>query len=82
LLHRSDRRKETTRRVRELEAEAVAYVVARAAGLDGLARSSDYIQLYKGDKELLLASLNHIQRVASEIIGALAATPATQIEVT
>ena len=80
LLHRSERRKETTRRVRELEAEAVAYVVASAAGLDGLARSSDYIQLYAGDKELLLASLNHIQRVASEIIGALAATPATPIE--
>ena len=81
LLHRSERRKETTRRIRELEAEAVAYVVARAAGLDGLARSSDYIQLYAGDKELLLASLNHIQRVASEIIGALAATPATQVEI-
>lgn len=81
LLHRSERRKETTRRVRELEAEAIAYVVASAAGLDGLARSSDYIQLYAGDKELLLASLNHIQRVASEIIGVLAATPATQIEI-
>ena len=81
LLHRSERRKETTRRVRELEAEAVAYVVASAAGLDGLARSSDYIQLYAGDKELLLASLNHIQHVASEIISALAATPATPIEI-
>ena len=55
--------------------------MASAAGLDGLARSSDYIQLYAGDKELLLASLNHIQHVASEIISALAATPATPIEI-
>lgn len=71
LLHRTERRKETTRTIRELEAEAVAYVVCRAAGLDGLARSSDYIQLYNGDKELLLASLYHIQRVASQIIDGL-----------
>jgi antirestriction protein ArdC len=71
LLHRTERRKETTRTIRELEAEAVAYVVCRAAGLDGLARSSDYIQLYSGDKELLLASLSHIQRVASQIIDGL-----------
>lgn len=73
LLHRTERRKETTRTIRELEAEAVAYVVCRAAGLDGLARSSDYIQLYQGDKELLLASLSHIQRVAAQIIDGLIA---------
>lgn len=71
LLHRSARRQETTRRVRELEAEAVSYVVSKAAGLEGLAHSSDYIQLYAGDKQLLLASLSHIQRAASEIIAAL-----------
>ncbi len=76
LLHRTERRKETTRRVRELEAEAVSYVVSRAAGLEGLARSNDYIQLYAGDKQLLLASLSHIQRVASEIISALMSSPA------
>lgn len=76
LLHRTDRRKETTARVRELEAEAVAFVVTRAAGLDSLVRSSDYIQLYGGDKELFLASLSHIQRVASDLIGALLARSA------
>lgn len=76
LLHRTDRRKETTARVRELEAEAVAFVVTRAAGLDSLVRSSDYIQLYGGDKELFLASLSHIQRVASDLIGALLAKSA------
>lgn len=73
LLHRSERRKETTRTIRELEAEAVAFVVCRAAGLDGLARSSDYIQLYQGDKELLLQSLSHIQRVAAQVIDGLTA---------
>lgn len=71
LLHRTERRKETTRRVRELEAEAVSYVVSKAAGLEGLAHSSDYIQLYAGDKQLLMASLSHVQRVASDIIAAL-----------
>jgi antirestriction protein ArdC len=68
LLHRSARRNETTRQVRELEAEAVSFVVSKAVGLDGISRSADYIQLYSGDKALLLQSLEHIQRVASSII--------------
>lgn len=72
LLHRGERRKETTKTIRELEAEAVAFIVCRAAGLDGLSRSSDYIQLYQGDKELLMHSLAHIQRVAAQIIDGLA----------
>lgn len=71
LLHRTERRKETTRKVRELEAEAVAFVVSRAVGLDGISRSADYIQLYSGDKEMLIASLDHIQRVSADIIDAL-----------
>jgi antirestriction protein ArdC len=78
LLHRTERRKETTRRVRELEAEAVAFVVSRAAGLEGVARSADYIQLYSGDKELLLASLDHIQKVAADIIDELEKSAAGQ----
>lgn len=68
LLHRTERRKETTRQIRELEAEAVAFVVSKAAGLNGINRSADYIQLYAGDKQRLLESLDHIQRVASSII--------------
>lgn len=71
LLHRGDRRKETTRKIRELEAEAVAFVVCRAAGLDAVTHSADYIQLYSGDKELLMQSLDYIQRAATEIITAL-----------
>lgn len=72
LLHRTERRQETTRSIRELEAEAVAFVVARAASLDGISRSADYIQLYAGDKQLLMKSLDHIQRVSSSIIEDLA----------
>ena len=71
LLHRTERRKETTKTIRELEAEAVAFIVCRAAGLESLERSSDYIQLYQGDKELFLASLNHIQRVAAQLVDGL-----------
>ncbi len=71
LLHRGERRKETTRQIRELEAEAVAFVVCRSVGLDAKERSNDYIQLYSGDKERLLASLDQIQRTAAEIIEAV-----------
>lgn len=70
LLHRGDRRKETTRKIRETEAEAVAYVVCRASGLDCSTKSSD-VQLYGGDKELLFQSLELIRNVAATIIAEL-----------
>lgn len=68
LLHRDSRRSETTVGIRELEAEAVAYVVTSAIGLDNDTASSDYIMLYKGDSRQLAASLQHIQRVSREIL--------------
>lgn len=68
LLHRGDRRKDTTKVVRETEAEAVAYVVCRSVGLECSTQSSDYIQLYNGDNKVLVESLDHIQKVASSII--------------
>ncbi len=71
LLHRTERRKETTKTVRETEAEAVAYVVSRAAGLDCGTHSADYIQLYAGDKDCLLESLEHIQKTATFILAGL-----------
>lgn len=80
LLHRTERRKETTRKIRELEAEAVAFVVSRAAGLDAKTHSADYIQLYSGDKEMLLQSLDHIQRVAAQIIAALELSENTEAD--
>lgn len=71
LLHRGERRAETTRTIRELEAEAVAFVVCRASGIDSGERSRDYIQLYNGNKDLLLESLEHIQKVSTAILSAL-----------
>ena len=54
-------------RLRETEAEAVAYVVCRAQGID-MPGSSEYIQLYRGDARLLGESLSRIQRVAARIL--------------
>ncbi len=68
-LHHGEDRKQFSKVVRELEAEAVAYVVAKAAGLENaLEQSTDYIQLYSGDKELLLKSLERVQKTASKLL--------------
>lgn len=79
-LHQTERRKETTKAIRETEAEAVAFVVGRAFGVDSMTRSSDYVQLWGGDKELLLQSLDHIQGVAASIIATLAEMQLTPTE--
>ncbi len=57
--------------VRELEAEAVAFVVNSAVGLNTGTASSDYIRLYNGDAATLAASLDRIQRTSNNIIEAL-----------
>lgn len=74
LLHKGDRRQHTSRKVRETEAEAVAYVVCRAVGLDCSTSSSDYIQLYDGDRATLAGSLTAIRNVSSELLTALKET--------
>lgn len=75
LLHfDSQRRKETTKCIRETEAEAVAHIVCRAVGMDSTSRSADYIQLYRGDTEVLTASLEAIQKAAAQILEALKVT--------
>jgi antirestriction protein ArdC len=73
MLHQdpADRPQEKT--VREAEAEAVAYVVCQGIGLDVNTASSDYIQLYDGDKKTLMQSLERIQRTAAEILEAVTA---------
>ena len=53
----------------ETEAEAVAYVVCKAHGVDTQALSSEYIRLHRGDSKLLMASLDRIQQTATKIIG-------------
>lgn len=71
-LHRGEDRP-ATKTVRETEAEAVAFVVCRAIGLDTGTASSDYIALYQGDTATLTASLDRIQKTAAEIIAAVTA---------
>jgi antirestriction protein ArdC len=70
LLHRSGDRPESRDR-RELEAEAVAFVVGQAIGLEAAEAARDYIQLYRGDASALAASLDRIQRAASSILQSL-----------
>jgi len=72
LMHKDDeRRKETTRQIRETEAEAVAYAVCLACGIDSTTRSADYIQLYRGNEETLRESLTVVRDTAAQIIGKL-----------
>jgi antirestriction protein ArdC len=73
LLHQRERRAETTKCVRETEAEAVAFVVCESIGLQAHC-SADYIQLYNGSKETLAESLEHVQRASAEILAAIGPT--------
>lgn len=70
-LHRTDRRADTTKTIRETEAEAVAFVVCQAIGLDTNTAAVDYIKLYNGDRATLSASLQFIQSTAAEILTTL-----------
>jgi hypothetical protein len=73
LLHKAERRTITTQTVRETEAEAVAFIVGQAVGLELGTSSADYIQLYHGNAELLAESLEVIQRTSAVILAALRA---------
>jgi len=74
MLHRADRRTATTKVVRETEAEAIAFIVGKAIGLQTSTASADYIQLYHGNAALLAESLEVIQRTSAVILGALEET--------
>jgi antirestriction protein ArdC len=71
MLHQDPAHRPKDKTVREAEAEAVAYVVCQGIGLDANTASSDYIQLYDGDKKTLMASLERIQKTAAEILEAI-----------
>ncbi len=70
LLHHGDDRP-GSRDTRELEAEAVAFVIGHAIGLDVTDAARDYIHLYRGDGGALAESLGRIQRTAAEILGVI-----------
>lgn len=63
--------------VKETEAEAIAYVVCRASGLEAPG-SSEYIHLYQGSSELLTESLGRIQQVAARILNGMSAMNSLQ----
>jgi antirestriction protein ArdC len=71
LLHQSARRAETTKRIRETEAEAVAFVVCKAIRLETSTAAQDYVSMYGGDAKVLLESLEHVQQTASRILDAI-----------
>ncbi len=71
LIHKTERRTLITKTVKETEAEAVAFIVSHAIGLETGTTSSDYIQLYHGNAKLLTESLEVVQRTAAIILGAI-----------
>jgi hypothetical protein len=75
LMHRDERRSSTSKRSRETEAEAVAFVVCQAIGLETGSAAQDYIGLYGGDAMLLRKSLESVQQTATQILNAIGADP-------
>jgi antirestriction protein ArdC len=82
ILHMDKNNRPKHKKIRETEAEAVAFVVCHGIGLDTNSSSSDYIQLYNGDKETLMESLERIQRTSAEILGAVMAEEEGRAETT
>ena len=86
MLHKAERRTTTTKVVKETEAEAVAFIIGKAVGLEGGSASADYIHLYHGNASLLAESLEVVQRTSAVILAALqppiaeAETPANTTE--
>jgi hypothetical protein len=80
MLHKADRRTETTKTVRETEAEAIAFVVGKTIGLDTGRVSADYIHLYHGNAALLAESLEVIQRTSAVILSALETPRSEQMQ--
>lgn len=68
LLHQHQVGVRLSKQIRECEAEAVAFTVCQAIGLDTGTAFADYIQLYRGDSELLSRSLHRIQNAATRIL--------------
>jgi len=73
MMHRDERRSSTSKCMRETEAEAVAFVVCSAIGLETGSAAQDYIGLYGGDAKLLGESLEYVQRTATQILNAIGA---------
>ena len=75
VLHGKAEQGQSSKTTRETEAEAIAYAVCQSIGLEVSSSSSDYIQLWDGDRKTLAASLARIRRTAVEIIEAVTLVP-------
>ena len=64
--------------MRETEAEAIAFVVGKAVGLEVGTASADYIALYHGNASLLIESLEVIQQTSAVILAALESSAAEE----
>ena len=71
MLKHASRHGETTKTVRETEAEAVSFIVCSAIGLETGSASADYILLYSGNAETLTESLMAIQKTSGKILNSL-----------
>jgi hypothetical protein len=71
MLHKAERRTTTTKVVKDTEAEAIAFIVGKAVGLETGSASADYIHLYHGNASLLIESLEVIQKTSAVILAAL-----------
>jgi antirestriction protein ArdC len=80
MLHKAERRTTTTKVVKETEAEAIAFVIGKAVGLETGTASADYIQLYHGNASLLAESLEVIQQTSAVILAALQPPTAAEAE--
>jgi hypothetical protein len=81
MLRHGERRTETTKTIRETEAEAIAFVVGKSIGLTTSTASADYIGLYHGNAALLAESLELVQQTAAVILAALRTEEAASQEV-
>ena len=80
MLHHGHSDQTTSKVVQETEAEAVAFVVSEAIGLDAMESSRDYIHLYKGDKQMLMKSLHRIRQTAVTIIDGIYPPDSSEIQ--
>lgn len=71
MLHHGEHAERGDKQTRELEAEAVAYIVSTGIGLEPGTACSDYIQAYGGDAEKLAAVLDRVQKTAASILDAV-----------
>lgn len=71
MLHHGSEKGSLSKTQVETEAEAVSFVVCSAIGVDTRDRTNEYIQLYKGNSEILSNSLARIRKTATKIITSL-----------